>query len=383
MHHSRRSIVAIAVSASLVVAVPAAAGVASPRRAAPVVQAGRAIADLASDSRAKRPGAATSSAASASVQASVAGTPLLPAAGSVFTGVSPGPVGEFTNEVGKHPAVYGEFVTWGQSIHYAFNNAAAAHARLMLHISTTQGYGAAQVITPAGIAQGAGDGYLVSLSKLIASYGKPVYIRLLPEMNQANNAYCAFNTDGSSRGPAYAPSEFIAAWRRVVTVLRGGSVAAIDTQLQALGETPLHGVGAGGSIASSPVSFVWTPQVAGSPDTPANSPAAYYPGDSYVDWVGTDFYSRFPNFTGLDAFYKQHPHKPFAFGEWALWGGDNPGFVDQLFSWVNSHKRVQMMLYNQGYTTDGPLRLNLDPASAAAIRRLIAAPRFLAATPEW
>ena len=53
------------------------------------------------------------------------------------------------------------------------------------------------------------------------------------------------------------------------------------------------------------VSFVWTPQVAGSPDIPANSPAAYYPGDRYVDWVGTDFYSRFPNFTGLETFYNE------------------------------------------------------------------------------
>jgi hypothetical protein len=66
-------------------------------------------------------------------------TRLLPPAGSVLTGVSAGPPGSFVREVGKHPAVYGEFVTWGQSIHYAFNDAAAVHARLMLHISTTMG----------------------------------------------------------------------------------------------------------------------------------------------------------------------------------------------------------------------------------------------------
>src|ERR1039458_4874158 len=28
---------------------------------------------------------------------------------------------------------------------------------------------------------------------------------------------------------------------------------------------------------------------------------------AYVDWVGTDFYSKFPNFTGLDTFYKEFP----------------------------------------------------------------------------
>ena len=303
-------------------------------------------------------------------------TALLPPAGSVYTGVSSGAVGSFASEVGKHPAVYGEFVTWGQSIHFAFNDAAAAHARLMLHIGTgALGHG---VITPGQIAQGDGDGYLLTLSQLIASHGKPVYIRLLPEMNNANNPYCAINVDGTSRGPAYSPAQFIAAWRRVVTVLRGGPVATIDSELAALGQPRLHGIAAAGSVARSPIAFVWTPETAGTPSIPANSAATYYPGNAYVDWVGTDFYSKFPNFTGLDAFYKEFPHKPFAFGEWAIWGGDNPAFVAQLFAWVNTHKRVQMMLYNQGFTTSGPFSLSTDPRSAAAIRGVLAPARYLA-----
>jgi hypothetical protein len=44
------------------------------------------------------------------------------------------------------------FVTWGQSFESAFGQAHANHARLMLHISTAQGYGAAQQITPRAIA---------------------------------------------------------------------------------------------------------------------------------------------------------------------------------------------------------------------------------------
>jgi hypothetical protein len=310
-------------------------------------------------------------------------TALLPPAGSVLTGVSAGSAGRFAAQAGKHPAVFGEFVTWGQSIHWAFNEAAAAHARLILHISTSQGYGAPQKITPAGIAQGAGDAYLISLGRLIASHQRPVYVRLLPEMDQANNAYCAFNVDGSSRGPLYAPSEFVAAWRRTVIVLRGGPVAGIDAQLTALGLPPLHGLPAGASLPTPNVAFVWTPQVAGSPDIPANSPAAYYPGSPYVDWVGTDFYSRFPNFTGLETFYKEYPGKPFAFGEWAVWGADDPAFVDDLFKWVDAHRRVQMMLYNQGYGNNGPLDLGLYPQSTAAVRTQLAASRYLAFTTEW
>jgi hypothetical protein len=354
----------------------AALGLAGSAGASPVA-APRAIGQLATG------GSAGLSPVPGATKATAPATPLAPGDGSVFTGVSAGSAAAFAGQVGKHPAVYGEFVTWGQSIHYAFDHAAAAQARLMLHISTTMGYGARPVITPAAIANGDGDAYLLTLSALIASHHRPVYIRLLPEMDQANNAYCAFNADGSSRGPANSPTQFVAAWRRVVIVLRGGAVSVINARLAALGEPRLHGIGAGGSVAKSSISFIWTPQTSGSPDTPANSPAAYYPGDSYVDWVGTDFYSKFPNFPGLDAFYKQYPQKPFAFGEWAIWGGDSPSFVSQLFAWVNAHKRVQMMLYNQGYGATGPFKLASDPASTAAIRQQLAPPRFLAKTPDW
>jgi hypothetical protein len=341
---------------------------------------------LASTVVASSGSAASLPAAVAAESATVADQPataLLPPADSVYAGVSAGSPQRFAAQTGKHAAVFGQFVTWGQSIHWAFNEAAGAHARLMLHISTTQGYGAPQKITPAGIAQGNGDAYLIGLGRLMTSYGHPVYVRLLPEMDQANNAYCAFNADGSSRGPSYSTTEFVAAWRRTVIILRGGPVAGIDARLAALGLPRLHGLPVGASMPTPAVSFVWTPQVAGSPDTAANSPAAYYPGDRYVDWVGTDFYSRFPNFTGLDTFYKQFPGKPFAFGEWAMWGADDPAFVGELFKWVDTHHRVAMMLYNQGYDANGPLDLGVYPASTAAVRSQLGASRFLAFTPEW
>jgi hypothetical protein len=316
-------------------------------------------------------------------QVTAPATPLLPPLGDVFTGVSSGSATEFGGEVGKHPAVYGEFVAWGQSIHFAFNDAADAHATLMLHISTTQGFGAHQAITPEGIAQGSGDGYLLSLSQLIAGHGKPVFIRLFPEMNNANNAYSAYNLDGSSRGPSYSQQAFIAAWRRVVTILRGGPVATIDSDLHALGQPPLHDIAADGTVTQSPISFVWTPETAGTPAIAGNDPAKYYPGNDYVDWVGTDFYSKFPNFTGLDSFYKEFSGRPFAFGEWAIWGGDNPAFVNQFFTWVEQHPRTQMLVYNQGYITNGPFRLNEDPASTQAIRGALTPPRYLGYTASW
>ena len=70
-----------------------------------------------------------------------------------------------------------------------------AGARLMLHISTAQSYGVREVISPRGIARGQGDAYLLSLNRRIDEAGEPVYVRLMAEMNQTNNAYCAFNRE--------------------------------------------------------------------------------------------------------------------------------------------------------------------------------------------
>ena len=49
--------------------------------------------------------------------------------------------------------------------------------------------------------QSDGDRYLVNLNRRIADYGQPTYIRLMAEMNQANNGYSAFDRSGRSRGP--------------------------------------------------------------------------------------------------------------------------------------------------------------------------------------
>jgi hypothetical protein len=307
---------------------------------------------------------------------------LLPPGHGVFTGLSDGSYGAFTGQVGKHPAVNGVFVTWGRDLGSAFGEAHANHARLMLHISTTQGYGAPEQISPRGIADGQGDGYLLSLSEAIAGRGEPVYVRLFAEMDQANNAYCAFNNNGSSRGPSHSAASFRQAWRRVVLILRGGPVTAVNSRLHALGMPPVHGTN-GATLPHSPAAFLWVPQTEGSPNTSANSPAAYYPGTAYVDWVGTDFYSKFPNFGGLQRFYAAYPRKPFVFGEWALWDGDDSGWVSQLFSFISSHRRVRMALYNQGETENGPFRLSRYPNSRQEIKKLIASPRFLAYTPEW
>lgn len=302
---------------------------------------------------------------------------FLPPAHQLFAGVAGQPVSGYLQAVGKHPAVYEEFVPWGQWLPGITADATALHARLMIHISTL--YGSREAISPAQIAAGAGDAWLIGLGQVLADSGNVTYVRLMAEMDGYWNPYCAFNADGSRRGAAHSTQAYRQAWRRVTLILRGGSVAAIDTTLSRLGMPPLR---TGASALATPrVAMLWVPQVAGAPDIPANSPRAYWPGRRWVDWIGTDFYANAPNFAGLTALYNAFPGLPFVFGELALWGTDDPGWVDRVFSWIGSHPRTRMVIYNQGVNPTGPFRLIHYPAAGRELRRLLGSPRFPAFAP--
>jgi hypothetical protein len=311
--------------------------------------------------------------------APAAANPYLPAAGHVFAGVGGGyDTADFERATGSHPAIFQFFGGWDQSLTYMFNGARAAHSRLMIHVSTARGSGD---ISPGDIAAGRGDAYLLSLNGRIAGNGGVTYIRLMAEMDGHWNPYCAYTASGRSKGPRYSTAMFRQAWRRAVIVIRGGPLATVNAKLRALRMPPVDNHGH--DLPQPQVSFLWVPQVEGAPAISANSPQAYWPGAQYVDWVGTDFYSKFPNWGGLESFYRSFGGKPFAFGEWALWGSDDPSFVHRLFAWSRSHGRVRMMMYNQGKRTDGPFRLVHYPRSSSALTGELRAPRFTQYAPEF
>jgi hypothetical protein len=309
----------------------------------------------------------------AATTASASASPYAPPPGRVFTGVTGGDFGAYEAAVGKPAAIDGQFTAfYGKQAIPTFYASAARATRQMLHYSTD--------VAAGSIAHGATDAFWIRENKWIAGGGRPVYIRLMSEMNGNWNPYCAYSANGRSRGPARSTASFRKAWQRIVLITRGGPVGAIDTKLHRLGMPPVRTREA--QLARAPVSFLWVPQTAGNPDTRANSAAAYWPGAKYVDWVGTDFYSKFPNFAGLDRFYVEFSGKPLAFGEWAIWGRDDPAFVDRFFNWVDQHRRVQILMYNQGQRADGPFNLVHYPKARKRIRARLRGGRFLSSTPD-
>jgi hypothetical protein len=315
---------------------------------------------------------------------SAAAEPYAPPKGKVWNGLTAGfDASDFERRTGKHPAVWQHFVAWGGSYQYTIDNSRRAGARIMYHLGTAKGQNLPERLSPGEIARGKGDRWLVGLTRAIAGTGSPAYVRLFGEMNNCNNAYASHSCGGGRRDADHSAKTLIKAWKRVYVIMHGGDVAMIDAQLDRL-RLPRLQAGAE-SLPLPQVAFVWAPMTGGAPNISALRPQVYWPGRRWVDWVGTSFYSRFPNFTGLDRFYKDFAlgkRKPFAIAEWAIWGSDAPGFADRLFDWIGSHKQVQMVQYNQGAQPGGIFRLSRYPDSQRVVRDRLAHPRFLGYAPE-
>jgi hypothetical protein len=221
-------------------------------------------------------------------------------------------------------------------------------------------------LTPAGVAHGQGDSWLVAINQAVAAWAKPIYVRPLAEMNGWWSSYSAYNQNGSRRGPAYSTAMYRKAFARIYLIVHGDPDA--NAKLARLGLPPVRGTLA----PASNVQVIWNPQGYGSPDLPGNSAAAYYPGNAYVDVVGDDLYDqRFKaEWAAAAALYRAHPGKPFAFPEWGLWGIDDPTFVRTMGAFVRSHPRTVLTSYfnlQHGSTWD----MSSKPRARAAFRRYI------------
>jgi Glycosyl hydrolase family 26 len=294
---------------------------------------------------------------------------LLPPHGKDYFGVSDtgdmADFGHFSEAVDKHPAVIESFRTWGSDFPDSIRRWQTARARPMLHISTDkEGH---EVASLPQIAAGRGDRYLVRLNKLFFEKGMRAYLRPLGEPNRCLNAYAAYDCSGASRGPAHSPRAYKRAFRRIYVIVHGGGKkATIDRRLREAGLPPLTvDVRA---LPAAPVAVVWSPLPAGSPTTPRNRPKHFYPGSRWVDWVGTDFYAAYPEWSALTGLYRRFAGKPFALTEWGVESGDDPAFVNKLFAWVGAHRRCRMMVYYQDFGDTSSYRIQNYSASLNVLR---------------
>jgi hypothetical protein len=288
----------------------------------------------------------------------------------------------FTELTGKHPALMETFLGWGNSVNKAYERWRETQTRPIVAISTQNAQTLEEIITPEQIALGAGDDYLLQLNAFFATHNLPAYIRPLGEPNRCLNAWAGVECDGTLKGGEHSAFWYKEAFRRIVAIVRGGqTLEGINATLAELGLPGLSRTKGENptSLPTAPVSIIWSPLPAGSPRVKGNFPGNYWPGSKWVDWVGTDFYSKYPVWEDLDRFYSgaQWKNKPVAITEWAQQEEDEPRFVKQLISWIVTHKRVQMLTYYQGFGAGNTYELSLYPRTAAAYRQRIRRATFL------
>jgi len=232
-------------------------------------------------------------------------------------------------------------------------------------------YGHTVTATPQGIATGKNDMFLFQLNAAIAAYpGSLFYLRPFPEMNGYWESNCAYNHNGSLRPARDSVAWTRKAFARIAIITRGGTAAGINAQLARLHLPP---VSRDLPVTTPKLKIIWNPQGFGSPDLPGNSANAYYPGNAYVDIVADDLYDmpgHGATWAAAQKLYDSHPSKPFAFGEWGLWGIDDPSFIREMAAWVHTHRRLVLLAwfnYGPGSIWD----LHTKPRSAAAYRKYI------------
>jgi len=295
------------------------------------------------------------------------------ASGKILLGVLGDP-SRFAGQTGQRSQIGHVFLGWNQGYTWGgkFARQFAEHAPIpMIAMTMSNGWPhPREAITPAGLANGKGDAYLNAFNQAIAQWGKVIYVRPFPEMNGHWNAYCAYTKGGSFKGASHSTRMFRKAFARVYLLLHGGTAVQLNARLRALG---LPGVVHDFAVNPYPrLRIFWNPQGDGSPNLAGNRAQAYYPGNSYVDIVGNDLYDirGKAEWAANDRLYKAHKSKPYAIGEWGLWGLDDPSFVRRMAGWVKSHYRVQVMTWYES-KAGSIFDLGTKPRSRAAYRRYI------------
>jgi len=167
--------------------------------------------------------------------------------------------------------------------------------------------------TLAGGAAGSYNSYFTTLAQNLVSAGfGNSYLRLGWEFN--GNWFAWKVTDSADA------ANFVAYWQNIVTAMR--------------------------TVPGANFKFVWNPNATGSYGS-AYTPAQTYPGNAYVDFVGTDVYDNEPWSTQLTqtwglnwlAAFSAAQGEPICFPEWGVGtNGDDPAFIGDMASWFRSNR---------------------------------------------
>lgn len=295
-----------------------------------------------------------------------------PADGTVISGVTPeyGPekVGAFAKLTGQSSvAIYGRYTNYLEPFAPLLKDilktdTAGLLSWRMIASSSSKPGGTLQ-----SISNGAIDRYLADQATAARGFPRPLFVRPLWEMNGDWFVWSTYTSGGSQR-TGNSPALYRKAWQRARIIFDGGTRAAVNARLSALGMPGLT-ISASSLPATTNVAWVWSLTKGGvkQPDKPHDS-IDYYPGDAYVDWVGMTFHQygtktlRFytsetsnakdplARADDIYAEFSVRRGKPFMLGEWGiaskpLGNGDNPTYISDMFAWIKAHPKIKAQVY--------------------------------------
>ena len=241
------------------------------------------------------------------------------------------PINAFTTATGIKPSPVVYYSGWLEPFQSAFAATAASHGALPL-----------VQINPAGInltaiADGHYDDYLSAYAKAVHRHGRPVIISFGHEMNGYWYSWGYRHT---------SPAVFVAAWRHIVDVFR--------------------------ALGARNVTWLWTINTVHK-QTGVPAPNRWWPGSSYVNWVGIDGYyidssSVFASVFGPTiAAVRQLTHDPILIAETsAIPAAGQPAKIADLFAGIHLYGLLGFVWFNTFSKVD--FRLT-SPAAITAFRR--------------
>ena len=237
----------------------------------------------------------------------------------------------FTKATGVEPGVVVYYSGWLEPFQTSFATTAANNGAVpLVQIDPKK-------INIAEIASGRYDNYLISYAKAVRAYRHQVILSFGHEMNGYWYSWGYAHT---------SPSAFVDAWRHIVTLFR--------------------------TLHVRNVTWLWTINTIHK-HAKVPPPGPWWPGNSYVDWVGIDGYftnssSVFASVFGPTIVYvRTLTHAPILIAETSATPiGSQPAKIADLFSGIHLYGLLGFVWFNSVYKVDWRLS---SPAAIAAFRK--------------
>jgi hypothetical protein len=245
----------------------------------------------------------------------------------------------FAKETGAQPDLVMYYSGWFVPFPTSFADTAADHGAVpLVQMNPDQPNSA---ISLAQIASGRYDAYLSSYAEAVRAYKHPVILSFGHEMNG----------DWSSWGYKHtSPVVFVAAWRHIVNLFR--------------------------DLGARNVTWLWTVNIIN--DGQAGNiarPDAWWPGSSYVNWVGIDGYYLKPSWQFAPLFgptirdVQGLTTDPILIAETgAMQSANQPAKINDLFAGIRSYGLLGFVWFNSVNPKGQQFAID-TPAAAAAFRK--------------